>query len=177
MLEFNFQPKTDSKRAWPAVIVIGGLSGVLTVLSANAPRFRGVISLVAMIGFCISIYLLMRYVMNDYIYSVMLDGEDNPYFLVYRRLGRRESLMCRISVADIREIVLIEKSSGVKHVPDAKAQKYNFCPNLSPERYYVIKAKGIETNAEISVECTPEVRERLLEYAAQARAKLSADEE
>lgn len=177
MLEFNFHPKTEGKRAWPAVAVIGALSAVLTVLSANAPRFRGVISLVAMIGFCVSIYLLMRYVMNDYIYSVMLDGEDNPYFLVYRRLGRRESLMCRISVADIRTIELIEKKSAAKHVPDAKAQKYNFCPNLSPERYYVIKAKGIETNAEISVECTPEVRDRLLEYAAQARAKLSAEEE
>ena len=177
LIDFTYRPKTDGKRILPTVLVIAALSAVLVVLSATLPYYRGVVSLIAVIGICVSLYLAMRYIMSDFVYTVYTGGSETPpLLLIYRRMGRRESLMCRVELAMLCEIKQVAKAQKNAHAPDPNAQKFNFCPNFSPDSYYVLIARGREVNMELSLEITPEVSERLLSYAEIARQMDAEDE-
>ena len=177
IIEFTFRPKTDGKRPLPTVLLIAALSAVLMVVSANIPMYKGVVSLGAVVGICASLYLAMRYIMSDLIYTVYGSGEQTPaQLMIYRAMGRRESLMYRLDLADIKDIKVINKSDKTAHAPTRGATKLNFCPNFNPDSYYLLIAKSTDVDIEMKLEITPEVRTRLLAYAEIARNMKRAEE-
>ncbi len=170
IIDFTFRPKTDGKRPLPTVLLIAALSAVLIVVSANIPMYKGVVSLVALVGICASLYLAMRYIMSDFIYSVYSADERTPASLmIYRAMGRRESLMYRIDLSDIREIRLVNKNDKTAHATNRNTVKLNFHPSFNPDSYYLLIAKTADSEIEVKLDITPEVRERLLSYAEIAR--------
>ncbi len=176
LIEFTYRPKTEAKRILPTVLTLAGASAVLVVLSVTAPAFRGLISLAAVIGITVSMYLFLRYAANDFVYSVTHGGEGEMLFVVARVIGKRTSVMCSFRIAEIINVEAFTKAEKSQHAPARDAQKFNFCPNFSPEVVYLIKTASPSGKLEVMIECTDEVAARLRDYAAAARAAESDED-
>ena len=76
----------------------------LAVASVASPGYRGVIALVAVGAIVAALVVFNRYVIAEYLYSVLITGEGEPLFVVASRTGKRVTTLCRIALADIRSI-------------------------------------------------------------------------
>ena len=169
IIEFTYRPKTESRRIMPTVLTLAAVSAVLVVLSITAPLYRGLISLAAVIGICISMYLFLRYSAGDFIYSVSSDTEGNAVFTVVRVIGKRMSTMLVMPVSEITEVKILTAAEKSQHAPAPDAKKYNFCPNFSPQSVCLIKSASRTERREVTIECTDAVAARLSEYSRFAK--------
>jgi len=169
IIEFTYRPKTESRRIMPTVLTLAAVSAVLVVLSIVAPVYRGLISLAAVIGICVSMYLFLRYCAGDFVYSVTEDTEGEAILTVMRVIGKRASTVFMMHLSEISEIKIMSEAEKSKHAPAPDAKKYNFCPSYSPERVCLIKFSSRTERCECFIECTDEVAARLREYALYAK--------
>lgn len=169
IIEFTFRPKTEPKKIMPTLVALIIVSAFLVVLSVTAPLYRGLISLAAVIGITISLYLFIRYSAGDYVYAVGFDGEGHAVFTVVRTVGKRASTMCCLHLTNFRYIKKMTREELRQYKADKDIKKYNFCPNFSPDTVWLIRSEDRSDKNEILVEITDEVMNRLLEYSRIAK--------
>ena len=168
--EFTLRPQAQNKKSvyMFTAFMLGAAASV--VLYINMKVYRGMIGLVAMMFIIAAIFMYTRYMAAQYFYDVtVLDGE--PLFVIRHKLGRRETTMCRIAVADIVSIEKQDKQKRRDHKTPVEYKRYFYSPTLDPEITYLIIARSRYEKAEITVEANDEFAATLLRDAEIARTE------
>lgn len=177
ILEFSFRPVQDKRRAMPLFFGVLAASAVLVALATFLPRYRGVVSFLAMIGLCASVLIFTRYYIADFVYSTVLGSDGEAYFVITRITGKRESAMCTLRFSEIVSVKYYDAEAAKSYKPDPVSKKYNFVPDFSPKSFYLITASSTGVGkSEIMISGTPELAKRIEEYAAIARERKENEE-
>ena len=177
IIEFNYRPVSDKRRAMPLFFSVLMLSAVLVALSTFLPKYKGVVSLAAMIGLCISVLIFTRYFIAEFVYSVIVSNEGDAMLVVVRITGKRESTMCALRMADITSVVYKSESEAKAYKPEPVSKKYNFVPDFSPKSFYLITASSrTDGKQEIMISGTQELAARLASYAEIERKRISNED-
>ena len=175
--EFTFRPPSDKRRALPPFFALLFVSAVLVTLSTFLPKYKGVVSLVAMLFLCATVLVFTRYYIAEFIYSVVVSNDGDAVLVITRVTGKRESAMCTLPISSIQTVEYKSDLAAKSYKPAAAAKKYNFVPDYRPESFYVIYASGKEGESEIMIYGTPELAERLKSYAVLERERRLAEED
>lgn len=126
-----YKCKPERNVAQARLIAIPGtaLPAVLFVASAAVPKYGSYIKLLSFAMICVTIMLLVRYVLSEYEYSV--DGES---FSVTRITGARRTVMCSISLASA---VALLPESEYRALPAGEKAiiKYSLNQNVRAQSY------------------------------------------
>lgn len=127
----TYRPKQNKKSAYTisAVLLAGGI-----VCIACAPFFN-IMWLMQFLGlafFTGCIFFIKRYTLQEYIYTLELDGEvyDLSVNEVY---GKRSHLVCRLAISTC---VAFEKKSENENKYGRVSRKYNYCVNFDAKDVY-----------------------------------------
>jgi hypothetical protein len=170
ILEFTFRPVVNRKSSSLLFSVLMALSAVGVLASVISPKYKGVISLAAIVLICASLFVFVRYMSGIYSYVVMYGSGGEPMLVITKTTGKRVTTLGDFPLSSITHVTKCvgEQDQGIKAEKGIK--KYNFCPNLRPAVTYRIAARGRDIAADIIIEGSDEFADRLREYAALARA-------
>ena len=123
------------------VLLLGGV--VLFIVSRYMPSFPAPIQL-ASIGMMVAAVLLVGQYQTRYTYRTEPDigGGEGYDFVVIRHNGRREQVVCRLGVADVREIEEQTPENRDELKKKYAAQKdtvHSYCVDVLPERSQYIR--------------------------------------
>ena len=176
IIPFSFNPNPNKKKVYPTLFTLLAVGAALTVLSVTSEKFKGLISLAAVIFLGGAMYLFIRYVGQEYVYNVSYNASDEPMLVISKVIGKRISTMCAVPLYSIISIQKFTKS-GEKYVPDKTVHRYNFIATFGPEYFFVIKSVSRTEKCEIALECTDEMKDRLILYAGIALEMKKRDDE
>ncbi|MBO7303166.1 MAG: hypothetical protein J6U68_03160 [Clostridia bacterium] len=176
IFEFTFRPVANKKPAVSVFIIIMAMSGALVIASAVAEKYKGVISLFAVILLCSAIYLLVRFIVCEYAYALVFDSEDIPNLIVTKTVGKRVTTLFSIPISRIIRIEAESAEQRRKHETPFGTKKYYYNVTMFPKETYRIYASGRGESCEIILEITPQVADKLMEYAALARTHENEEE-
>lgn len=174
--EFTLKPKPQNKKSVYMFIafMLGAVATV--ILYIKLVPYRSVIGILAMMFVIAAVFMLTRYMAAEYFYDVTVnDGE--PLFIIRHKLGKRETVMCRIPLRDIVSVEKQDKEKRRMHRTPEDYTRYFYSPTLDPEITYLIVARSRYEKAEITVEADDEFAEILLRYAAFARTEYGVAED
>ncbi len=160
-MEFTYRPITDKKRAFPLLFTVIGVSSLLIAISSVIEAYRGLLSLLGVMGLTVATYILTRYVVSDFAYSVMLNSSDELLFVVTKTTGKRVSTLYCTKAKYIKSAQLFTKNDYKKHKPEKGTLLYNLAPSFHPDSVYIVSTDGPEEKCEIILECTEAVISRL----------------
>ena len=138
---FEFIPTKNNKRLGliSGILLIGGSLMMLVTYIFESMSGKWVFQLLAICMFGISIFLVSRYVMKNYIYSIVATNNGND-FTVTELQSKKKTTVCRISVSNIEKAVVIdqgdkEKEDAVKAlIKGGKYKKFNYCADVINEK-------------------------------------------
>lgn len=174
--EFTFRPIANKK---PAIVLFGllmAMGAVLVIASAVAEKYKGVISLFAVILFCAAIYILTRFIIAEYAYALVFDSENVPNLIVTKLIGKRVTTLFSIPVSRIISIEAESADARRLHRTPCGTKKYSYNVTMFADSTYRVYAQGNGESAEILLEITSAVAEKLLEYATLAREYMSCED-
>ena len=177
ILEFTFRPVADKRFSVGAFIISLALAAAAVVASVLAETKKGLISLAAVIVICYAIYLFTRYIIPEYAYAVVYDSEENPNFVVTKRIGKSVTTLFNMPLYEIYKIELETDLQRRKHTVPYGTQKFNFAPSLMAKSCYRIYAKNRSLTREFLIEGTSALAERLRSYSALALAQERREDE
>ena len=178
IIEFSYRPTSDRRRAMPTFFAVLSVSAVLVALSTFLPKYKGVVSLFAMIGLCASVLIFTRYFLAEFVYSVVVSNDGDALFVIVRVTGKRESTMCTVRMADITSVTPKTGEAAQSSKPDPVSKKFKCVPDFSPQAFYLITASSSTLGKqEIMISGTEELAARIWEYALIERERVSLDED
>lgn len=106
----------------------------------NGIPFPVIYQLVGIAFIAAFIILISRYLMRRYVYAIEAAGENTaPDFVVTEYYGRRISVVCRISVTDIEEILPITRENRKELRAKQKGRfYYDYTADLFSQNRYLI---------------------------------------
>ena len=174
--EFSLKTKPQNKKAhyiFIAFLVGAVAAGILYIYFMKIEKYHGLVGLLTMMLVIAAIFMYTRYIAAQYYYDVTLPG-DTPLFVVRHKIGKRETVMCRIELASIVSVEKQTRAERKGHKTPADLAVYNYSPSVDPEITYLITARSRYEKAEITVEANDEFAATLLRYAEIARAEYGA---
>jgi len=138
---FEFVPAKNNKRLGliSGLLLIGGAVMLLVTYVFNEIAGKWFFQLLA-VGMCgVSIFLVSRYVMKNYIYAI-ISTEGGNDFTVTELQSKKKTTVCRISVSNIEKAVVIEPGNksgedAVKAlIKQGKYKRFNYCADLFDEK-------------------------------------------
>ena len=138
---FEFIPAKNTKRLGliSGLLLLGGSIIMLVTAILEGIAWKWVFQLISICMFGISIFLVSRYVMKNYIYAV-ISTEGGNDFTVTELQNKKKTTVCRIAVSNIEKAVVIEQ--GNKSGEDAikalikqgKYKRFNYCADIFDEK-------------------------------------------
>ncbi len=124
---YSFTPN-GRRRGLHAVVIADMVAAVLLWTSAGAGGSYGwIFQLIGVVLAVLGVYLLTRYSLRSYTYSVqdsdLVDSSGAPVYdlVVTQTLGRKISVVARVAVRDIRHLAVLSR-------PDFRKCRKNFRP-------------------------------------------------
>ena len=118
---------------------------------ANIPGvlFDSIYQLLMVFCLMCAILVTLRWLMRNYIYRVepRANGQpgDPPDFTVTERYGNRISVVCRISVADLRRVIRVtRKNKSEISAMQKRKRVYHYTASMLPENHYVLVAEDAD---------------------------------
>ena len=136
-------PKKEKKAQHLSFISI--LGGILLMGVSSVLGYKVVFQLIAAALIVTGIQLLVRFVLSDFRYIIDDRDDGSAELFIYKKQGRRDELVCRISLSRVTEFY---ERGTKKH--DAN-MRYNYTQNLFAKGYSLIFADG-DKNTEIIIE-------------------------
>ena len=167
--ELTTIPKPRNNNAKIAFLITFLISAVSFVTYFFMERFRGFVGLFALMMLVTAILIYTKYISPVFCYDITFDSENTPVFVVRKRVGKRESTLCRIDIADIVSVNYETKSERRAHKTPRGMLKYVYAPTMFPPDTYRITVKGRYEKAEIIVEITEEYAKMLRAYTEEAK--------
>lgn len=144
---FEFIPTKNNQRLGlvSGLLLIGGSIMLLVTYIFSDITAKWAFQLLAICMFGVSIFLVSRYVMKNYIYAI-ISTEGGNDFTVTELQSKKKTTVCRISVSNIEKAFVIEQGDKANEdavkalIKDGKYKKYNYCADLFDEKSIYILA-------------------------------------
>ena len=144
---FEFIPPKNNKRLGTisGVLLLGGAVMLLVTYVFDEIMGKWIFQLLATGMLGVSIFLVSRYVMKNFIYAIVSTNGGND-FTVAELQNKKKTTVCRISVSNIERAFVIEQGDKVKEdsvkalIKEGKYKKYNYCADLFDEKCIYILA-------------------------------------
>ena len=146
----EFRPSRSNNKAssLTLILLISAVAVFAICVAFKDMPFRWVFQLAAMLLFAFGVYLVSRYLTKSYSYRI--DGDE---LTVVEFSGKRQMTVCRLSLANVKEIALVDFPEGKNiSLPDTvkkqRAKRFDYRVDLSPAKYVVILTdEGYENSA------------------------------
>lgn len=168
ILEFTYRPVPKKGIANALFFGILALSIIPVVLSVIMLRYKGLISLCAVVLFTVAIVIYARYIAAEYAYVVMYSG-NSPMLVATKTIGKRVTTLLSVALSDI-SLVAEKGTDEANRVEKKGVKKYNFSVSIIPDKTYILVAKTRYENMLITLEGSCDFARRIDEYAVIARA-------
>jgi hypothetical protein len=174
--ELSFRPEPRNNYAKIIFLVTILVSATAFVTAFVIDRYRGILGMFAIMTLFTAILFYTKYISPVFCYDIIFDSENIPVFTVIKIVGRRQTALCRIDLADIVSIEHETKEERRNHKTPKGVRRYIYAPTVFPKEVYRLTVKNRYENAEIIIEGTKEFAEILKEYSSEART-LRVEEE
>lgn len=174
--ELSFCPRPKNNYAKIIFLVTILVSATAFVTSFITDKYRGILGMFALMMLVTAIIFYTKYISPVFYYDITVDSENIPVFAVVKIVGRRQTTLCRIDLADIISIEHETKEERRNNKTPKGVRKYIYAPTMFPKEVYRLTVKNRYENAEIVIEGTKEFAEALKKYSSEARM-LRAEEE
>lgn len=168
--EFSVHPKPQNNNAKIACMTFVLIAALGFVVYFQIEKYKGIIGIFALLALTTGILIYTKFISPEFYYDITFDASETPVFVVRQVIGRRQTTLCRIDLADIEKIEREEKAERRKHKTPSGTRKYIYAPTMFPKEIYRITAKSQYESAEIIIECSEEFSNLLKEYSKEARA-------
>ena len=175
--EFSTHPKPVNNNAKIAFLIAILVSALGFVTYFVIDRYKGVVGTAALMMLTTAILFYTKYISPEFYYDVTVDSEGTPIFVVRQVIGKRQTSLCRIDLADISAVTKQTAKEKREHKIAEGYKAYVYTPTLMPPKTYLIKVSARYEKAEIRIEASDEFAELLREYAKEARDMREADSE
>lgn len=175
--EFSTHPKPANKNAKIAFLVAILVSALGFVTYFVIDKYKGIVGTAALMMLTTAILFYTKYISPEFYYDITIDSEGTPVFVVRQIIGKRQTTLCRIDLADIASVTKQSSVERKAHKTAAGYKAYVYTPTLMPSKTYLITVTSRYEKAEIRIEGTDEFAELLLEYSKEARDMREADAE
>ncbi len=167
LLDFTYRPKTKVREA--RLVMLGALiiSALLVIASVISPKYKGIISLFAVIALVCVVYIYTRYLAPQYAYAVMTSGEGEALLVITKNVGKSLSTLAMIRLYEITSVERVTDEAGKAAARDER--KYNFCPSMTPDEVYAVRSSDRYEKRLMLLEINEAVAKRLSEYAKIAK--------
>ncbi len=136
---YTFTPKRNVKSAAIVSLALFVVSLVLFYLSqSSAFAAPALIQLIATVCAAVSIFILSKFIIMKYVYTISENEDGTADLLVTEVSGKKNTTLCRVSLSDA--VAFVKLSDG-KLAEDerAKCEKvHNFCLDLFPKETYAL---------------------------------------
>ena len=174
-LSVHVKPKGNKgKLLFTALMLV---AATVVLVSMFIERYKGVVGLVGMIAIVIATWIYTRYIAVEYYYDVTFDSSGEPIFIVRQIIGKRQSTLSRISLADIVDVTLQDAAERKAHKTPRDTRRYVYVPTVFSERVCRITTKNRYEKAEVLIEVSDEFASLLRSYAEEARAMRAAEDD
>lgn len=172
--DLSVRPKAQNKLADRIFYTLLLVAFAFIFASSLAGRYRGVISLGAVISIVVALVIYNRYMSGQYSYEVIASYGDSPLFIVRRTVGKKTTTLFN---AELRAIAALDViAAGEKDDASRESRRYNFCPTLGAVRRAKITFKTRYEQTVVLIEGSDEFFSTLSQYAAEARELLTDEE-
>ena len=135
-MNYSEQPERQNRvlAVWIWVTMIGGI--LLFACSMYLPDYPALLQLIG-VGLMVAAILLVGHYQTRYTYRIEPDarGGEGRDFVVIQHKGRRETVVCRLGVEDVREIehqTPENRDALKKKYADQKDVVHAYCIDLLP---------------------------------------------
>ena len=176
--EFSAKVKNANNNARVAffALLAAGASTVVTYMSI--PVYKGLVGLVAVALLTAAVLIYTRYMAPTYYYDITHDSENTPIFVVRQVVGRRETTLARIDLADINSATVESREERRSHKTPVGTRKYFYTPTLGPAVTCRISSRSRYESSEIVIEAGADFANMLTAYAREAKSlRASLDDE
>lgn len=176
--EFSVKLKATNGKARTAFIASMVIAFAFIAVSSFIPLYHGVVALVGMVFLVAAVTLYTKYVSPIYYYDITFDCEGTPLLVVRQIIGKRQTTLCRIGLAEVVKIEREDREARRNHKTPYGFIKYVYTPTLDPELTYRITTMTRYEKSELVLEINDSLAEMLKAYSSEAREmKAFADEE
>ena len=167
--DFSIRARSSNNKAKVAFIV--GLAAAFAVftLSALIDKYQGLVGLAALALLVFALTVFTKYLSVTYYYEITTDSEGVPLLLVRQQTGKRQSVLCRIGLAEIVKVEREDRATRRAHKTPAGFIKYTYFPTLDPEFSYRLTSTSRYEKAELVLEISDEMAGLLRKYSVMAR--------
>lgn len=144
------QPSNNYARLIFSFFTSGGIC--LALISTLVPMYKGIVALAGAILLVVGITVYSKYLASVYYYDITKDANGTPVFVVRQIMGKRESTLCRIDMADIISVIHETSAERRNHKTPAGYLKYVYTPTLMPKATSRLIVEGQYEKAEIVIE-------------------------
>ena len=175
--EISVHPVPQNKNAERAFLIAILLSAVGFVAYFSMDKYKGIVGTVALMILTTAILFYTKYISPEFYYDISVDSDGVPMFLVRQVIGKRQTTLCRVELADITSIVEQTAKERKAHKAGADFKSYVYTPTLMPKSTYLITVNSRYEKAELRIEATEDFASLLREYSGEARLMREADTE
>lgn len=175
--EFSTHVKQTNGKARTLFFCLLGASIAAAAAYMLTPVYRGVVGMGALIIIVATVFVYTKFLSSVFYYDITFDYRGDPIFVVRQVTGRRQSTLARLSLRDIRSVVMESAAERKAHKTPFGFRKYTYFPTLAPDTNCRLTVVGPYESAEVLIECTPEFAQMLRTYAEEAKDYLLNDEE
>lgn len=175
--EFSVRAKPKNKNAHIAFIALLLASALGFTVYFIMDRYKGVVGLFALMILTLAILVYTKFISPAFYYDIAIDSEGVPMFVVRQIIGKRQTTLCRLDLADIDSVEHETKKERSHHKTPRGVRKYIYAPTMFPKEIYRVKAKTRYESAEIIIEGSEAFASTLRDYAREAKEMRGEDSE
>ena len=147
--DFSVKLKPTNNKAKRTFIVCLILAFAFFIVSAVLPIYNGLVGLISLVFLVIALNAYTKYLSCTYYYDITADSDGTPLFIVRQIVGKRETTLCRIELADVVSLDREDRETRRKHTTPKELSKFNYSPTLDPDVSYRMITNGRYEKAEI----------------------------
>lgn len=167
--EFSVHPMPVNKNAKIAFLIAILISAAGFVTYFLMEKYKGIVGTAALMMLTTAILFYTKYISPEFYYDITFDTEGTPIFVVRQIIGKRQTTLCRVDLADIVSINKQSSAERKAHKTAVGYRAYVYTPTLMPPLTYLITVSARYEKAEIRIEGTDEFANLLNEYSKEAR--------
>ena len=144
---YEYRPQHTNNRARMLVLGLAALAASALISSAFVPKYPFILQSLGLLLLLPTVQLLTRFVVTQYLYRITPyeSGEVDLEIFAYRG-GNKKQLVCRVG---LEEITAVTPLSAQNKKPQNGVCRYNYCPDLAPERAGVLSITNADGDCEI----------------------------
>lgn len=164
--DISVRPKAQNKNADRVFYTLLIIALAFVFASYFIDKYKGLISLGALICVVAALVIYNRYMSGGYSYDIVTSYEA-PLFIVRKTVGKKTTTVYNVELSAISEVEVIEAGAECPLPKDFK--RYNFRPTLGAVRRAKLTVNSRYEKAVLLIEGSDEFFDALRAYADEAR--------